>query len=512
MQREIRDKIRDLAEIGRLIADEQRKGHTVVHCHGVFDLLHPGHLRHLQEARRLGDKLVVSLTPDRFVNKGPGRPAFHEKLRLEQLAALVYVDYVVLNDSPDAVPMIQKIRPNIYVKGAEYRDHEADVTGKISEESAAVSCHGGRIHYTDDIVYSSSELINRFFDEDAIRIAPFIEELKQVYSLQEVLEKIDELQSLRVLVVGDAIIDEYQYVEPLGQSGKGVHLTAKLLEKEIFLGGALIIANHLSSFVKEVTLLTGIGASCPHTPHLVQKLAPNVTPQWIHFEDYPTLTKTRFVLQDGKNITKLFETYTSNHSLIDEKKSQQVVEFLNKQAASYDLILVCDFGNGFTNAEIVLALCEQPRFLAVNTQTNSGNRGYNVVTHYQRADFVSLNEPEMRLAAHDRYSRLETVTADIADFLNCPLVSVTRGVNGVFIHPQEGNCFVIPALTTHSIDRVGAGDSYFSLAAACAAKGFPPLLTGFMGSVAAAMGVQIVGNKESIQKVALCKYMTRLLK
>lgn len=512
MQNKICDKIRDLCSIGSIVAEEQKKGLRVVHCHGVFDLLHPGHIRHLQEAKSQGDRLVVSITPDRHVNKGPGRPAFPENLRLEQLAAFVYVDYVVLNDMPDAVSAIHKIKPDIYVKGAEYRDHETDITGKISQEAAAVESVGGKIHYTDDIVFSSSKLINRFFDEDATRIAPFIDELKKIHTLEEILSKIEDLKNLKVLVIGDAIIDEYQYVEPLGQAGKGVHFSARLLEKEVYLGGSLIIANHLSSFVGSVTLLTGIGASCPHRSGLCEKFGSNVEPHFVYFDDYPTLTKTRFVLKDGETITKLFETYTSNSPLLNKNNSEQVLSFLKEHSADFDLVLVCDFGNGFTNPEIVNALCEQPRFLAVNTQTNSGNRGYNVVTHYNRADFVSLNEPEMRLAAHDRYSRLEAVTSDIADFLNCPLISVTRGVNGVFLYPQSGVPFVIPAFTTRSVDRVGAGDSYFSLAAACAAKGYSPLLAGFIGSAAAAIAVQIVGNKEAIHKTAICKYVTRLFK
>jgi rfaE bifunctional protein nucleotidyltransferase chain/domain len=512
MQETIRSKIRDLDDIVKVVAHLKHKGASVVHCHGVFDLLHPGHLRHLQEAKRLGDKLVISVTPDRYVNKGPGRPAFPEGLRLEQLASLVYVDYVVLNDTADATAIIKKIRPTIYVKGGEYRNHSDDLTGKISEEAAAVESVGGYIHYTDDIVFSSSDLINRFLDEDANRIAPFMNLFKQRHTLDEVLSKIDQLHDLKILVIGDAIIDEYQYVEPLGQAGKGVHLSARLLEKEVFLGGSLIIANHLSSFVEKVTLLTGVGRGCPHVNRIKARLARNVTPHFVYFDTYPTLTKTRFVLQDGKTITKLFETYSSNTPLLDENEGRQVLRYLKEYGTSFDLILACDFGNGFTNPEIVSTLCEIPRFLAVNTQTNSGNRGYNVVTQYHRADFVSLNEPEIRLAAHDRYSRLETVAADLADFLGCQLFSVTRGVHGVFLHTPTEPPLMIPALTMRSIDRLGAGDSYLSLAAACAAKGYSPWIAGFLGSAAAAMGVQIVGNKEAIQRTALCKYITRLLK
>lgn len=507
----MQNKITELKDICHLVAEEQKRGGRIVHCHGVFDLLHPGHLRHLQEAKRQGDKLIVSVTPDRFVNKGPGRPAFPEKLRLEQLAALIYVDYVVLNDSSDAVTLIKKIKPDVYVKGTEYSHFDDDITKKISDEVKAVESVGGKIYFTDDIVFSSSELINRFFDEDALRIAPFIESLKQNFSVKEILEKLEALKNLKVLVVGDAIIDEYQYVDPLGQSGKGVHLTARLLEKEIFLGGSLIIANHLSSFC-HVSLLTGIGKHCPHFPIVQQLLASNVDTHFLFFDHYPTLAKTRFVLQDGKTITKLFETYSSNTPLLQKHHTDQALEFIAQRGKDFDLILVCDFGNGFTNPAIVNALCSQSTFLAINTQTNSGNRGYNVVTHYNRANFVSLNEPELRLSAHDRYSRLETVAADIVEILNCPQISVTRGVNGVFLYDSQGSSFIIPALTTQSVDRIGAGDSYFALASLCAVMKYPLLLTGFIGSAAAAMGVQIIGNKEAVNKVSLSKYITRLMK
>jgi rfaE bifunctional protein nucleotidyltransferase chain/domain len=508
----MQDKIRAISDIGNLIAVEQKNGNRIVHCHGVFDLLHPGHLRHLQEAKSQGDKLVVSITPDRFVNKGPGRPAFSENLRLEQLAALVYVDYVVLNDTPDAVSVIKKIKPDVYVKGKEYRNHDDDITQKISEEAEAVASVGGKVHYTDDIVFSSSELINKFIDEDASRIAPFIESLKRKYALTEILERVESLRSLKVLVIGDAIIDEYQYVEPLGQSGKGVHLTARTLEKEVFLGGSLIICNHLSSFCKNVTLLTGMGSQCVHLPLIQEKLATNVERHFVLYDNYPTLTKTRFVLKDGKTITKLFEIYSSNDSLLCPNLTGRVLDFIHERGREFDLILACDFGNGFTNPAIVHALCSQPNFLAVNTQTNSGNRGYNVVTHYTRADFISVNEPELRLAAHDRTSRLEMVAADIAQILNCPQISVTRGVQGVYLHNIHGSPIYVPALTTHTVDRVGAGDSYFALASLCAVKHFPLLLTGFLGSAAAAMGVQVIGNKEAVSKIALCKYVTRIMK
>src|SRR5512146_3094462 len=137
-----RGKVRTLSELGAITAQLRETGKVVVQAHGAFDLLHLGHVRHLDAARRLGDVLIVTVTADEFVNKGPGRPVFDEQLRAEMLAALEYVDWVAVNHSPDAINAIEAIRPNIYVKGQDYQNPEGDVTGKITKEREAVEAIG----------------------------------------------------------------------------------------------------------------------------------------------------------------------------------------------------------------------------------------------------------------------------------------------------------------------------------------------------------------------------------
>ena len=357
-------KIKSWQEIDEALEKDRLKGLRIVQCHGVFDLLHPGHIRHFREAKAQGDKLIVSLTPDRFVNKGPGRPAFPEHLRLESLAALADVDYVVLNDTPDAISAIQKIRPAFYVKGKEYADHAADVTGKIAEEVRAVERAGGQVYYTDDIVFSSSSLLNKYFDSMPKEVVEFLNEFKKSHSSDAILEKIESLSNLKVLVIGDAIIDEYQYTEPMGQSGKGIHMVARCLDKEVFLGGSLIIANHLAQFAKEVTLVSALGRKCPYVNFISHHLDPRVTPRFTTLEDTATLVKKRYVLKDGKTLTKLFETYSGQEEPLHPDQTGEIVHFLQKQAAQYDLVLACDFGNGFTNHPIIEAISEVPTFLA----------------------------------------------------------------------------------------------------------------------------------------------------
>ncbi len=152
-------KISDLAEILR----EIRSGKKLVLCHGVFDLLHIGHIRYFEQAKKYGDILIVTVTPDRFVNKGPERPAFPENLRAEAIAALDVVDYVAINEWPTAVETIHILKPEIYAKGSEYKDVKKDITGKIIDEENAVHAVGGNIVFTEDIVFQLFEIVKQEF-------------------------------------------------------------------------------------------------------------------------------------------------------------------------------------------------------------------------------------------------------------------------------------------------------------------------------------------------------------
>ncbi len=195
-------------------------GRRIVHAHGVFDLLHPGHIRHLDEAKALGDVLVVTITEDRHVNKGPHRPAFPEALRAESLAALQAVDHVAINRAATAVTAIDAIRPHVYVKGPDYRNAADDVTGGIVREEAAVAAAGGVLHVTEDLTFSSSALINQYLPTYPGDVQEYLRAFRERYSAGDVISFLDRLLGLRVLVVGEAIVDEYIYCDQMGKSGR----------------------------------------------------------------------------------------------------------------------------------------------------------------------------------------------------------------------------------------------------------------------------------------------------
>jgi rfaE bifunctional protein nucleotidyltransferase chain/domain len=159
-------KILPFNELAEKIHNLTAQGKTIVHCHGCFDLMHPGHIKYFQAAKRLGDILVVTVTPDRYVDKGPGRPVFNETLRAESIAALECVDFVAINQWPTAVETLRLLRPNFYVKGQEFEQLE-DKTGKLQQEYAVVKEIGAEIRFTHEIVFSSTQLLQQYFHDKA---------------------------------------------------------------------------------------------------------------------------------------------------------------------------------------------------------------------------------------------------------------------------------------------------------------------------------------------------------
>jgi rfaE bifunctional protein nucleotidyltransferase chain/domain len=505
-----KNKIFSIEALATKAIELKKNKQKIILCHGTFDLMHGGHIKYLQKAKSKGDLLFVTVTADEYVNKGPGRPVFNDSLRAENLAALACVDFVGINYELTAVGMLKKICPDLYVKGSEYQKPEEDITGNIQKEIDAVREGGGDIFYTNEITFSSSSLINDHFDVFAPETKTFLLEFKQKYSDKEIQDQIGSLLDLNVLVIGDVIIDQYHYVSPLGQTGKGNVLAVQYENEEQFAGGSIAVANHTAQFVNNVTLLSALGDRDSYEDYIRSKLEKNVAPVFTYFKDAPTLTKRRFV--DG-DLTKLFEVYFCRDEPSFKDDGKFVEKWLCDHVAEYDLVLVADFGNGFISPNMREIICSRAKFLAINTQINSGNRGYHVITNYKRANYISLNEPEIRLATHNRHDSLEHVASEVTKILGAKQCAVTRGTKGVVMFDADKKSFYrVPALSSRVVDRIGAGDAFLSLSAICLAGGLDSQIANFVGSVAAAMDVQIVCNREPVDSVSLKKYISTLLK
>lgn len=511
MVKDTKCKIKTLDELSKIIESLKKEGRKIVHCHGVFDLLHPGHIKHFEAAKRKGDILIVTLTQDKYVNRGPNRPIFNQSLRAESIAAFECVDFVAINEWATAVETIKRLRPHFYVKGSDYVKKDDDVTGKIYEEEGAVKSIGGVIHFTDEITFSSSSLINTFLTPYPEETREFLHKFKTHYAASDIINSLKETKDVKILVIGDIIIDEYHYCLGLGKSQKDNIIATKFINEEIFAGGILAAANHLAGFCKEVTLISCIGLKNDYENFAKKHLKQNIKTEFYYRKEYPTVVKRRFV--DYAFLNKLFEIcYLEDENYLTPSLENQICAYLKSNLKDFDIVLVGDFGHGLITPKIVRILCKYAKFLAVNVQTNSANLGFNVITKFPRADYICIDEPEIRLACHDKFSNLEKLVLHINKKLNCNKIIITRGHRGSLAYSKEEGFREIPIFSKEVIDRVGAGDAYFSITTPCVFKNRPMEIVGFIGNAVGAMKVLIVGNRSSIEAAPLYKYITTLLK
>ena len=271
------------------------------------------------------------------------------------------------------------------------------------------------------------------------------------------------------------------------------------------------MACHIAGFVGGVTLVTALGEDDPHEEFIRSKLQNEIEPVFFFKKNSRTLVKRRFVDMD---LLKLFEVYLADEDeLLPKELDEKACAWLDSELSNFDVVIIPDFGHGFITDKMIRTLEAKSKYMAVNTQVNSGNRGYHAISRYSRADQVSLNEPELRLATHNRYDSVEALAEKVGQIINAKHVSITRGTNGAIMLNRDNNeIHRAPVLSTKVIDRIGAGDAFLSLAGICLGGGLPSELTTFVASAAAAMDVQIVCNREPISPVNLYKYITTLLK
>jgi rfaE bifunctional protein nucleotidyltransferase chain/domain len=505
------EKIKTLSQLGQIAAEARSKGHKVVLAHGVFDILHVGHKRHLDIGKRHGDLLIVTLTTDKFVNKGPDRPVFGEKLRAEMVASLETVDYVAISPNPGAEHVIEVVKPTFYLKGSEYSDEESDVTGRIKTERVTVERYGGTVLYTEDITFSSSNLSNRvlqLYPEDA---AQFLKELRTQITAADLFKEVAAAEGKRCLVIGDTILDEYIYVEPLGKPAKENIIATKYRDREIFAGGAIATANLAAQLCRQVDLVTLLGQQESHEEFVRGHLHENVELVPFYRKGGRTTVKSRLV--DPAYVKKLIEVAYLSDEALPADEQHALNDWVDARIGDYDAVIVNDFGHGMIDSGLIDIVCRKARFLAVNAQTNSANRGFNLITKYPRADLICIDEPEARLAAMERYAPIESVLSDrLEKRIDCHVFIITHGKLGSVIYTAKEGVRRIPALTGEAIDTIGAGDAFFALAASLVATGSDPFHAAFIGNAVGAMKVRIVGQRHQITKPEILKYLSTLLK
>jgi rfaE bifunctional protein kinase chain/domain/rfaE bifunctional protein nucleotidyltransferase chain/domain len=504
------EKILNLDNLNEVILGLKSKRKKIVHCHGVFDLLHIGHIKHFQEAKSFGDILIVSITPDQFVNKGPGRPAFTSSLRLEYLAAIECIDYVVANQWPSSEEIIEIIKPNIYCKGPDYKDHKDDITGKIKDEQTAVESFGGKIVYTDDITFSSSSLLNKYGNLHSQDLESFIRKIANKHTFESIESNLKKLKKLKVLVIGESIIDQYVFCEALGKSGKEPVLVIRDLETQEYLGGALAIARHLSDFCQEVSVLSYLGEDGKYNSFIDENTENNLNLNFLSKQNSPTIVKRRFV--DNIDRKKILGVYSINDNPLSEPEEDKFIEVFDSLYQEHDLIIISDYGHGIITPKIADYVSKKNKFISLNAQVNAANIGTHNIRKYKDVDCLIVNATELQHEMRQRDGDLEKLAIKLKDAINAKYLTVTKGKEGAFLMNEKKSTTNCPGFALEVVDKIGSGDALLALLSVCIYSDIEENLALFIASLGAAQSVESIGNSSPVNKLKLLKTISHFLK
>ena len=195
-------------------------------CHGTFDIVHPGHLRHLMYAKEKADLLIASVTADVHIMKANHRPYVPQELRAANLAALEMVDFVIVDPNPTPIEQMAVLQPDFFAKGYEYFAN--GVPPKTQEELDTLAAYGGEMVFTPgDIVYSSSALIESSPPNLGIEKLLALMDSEGI-GFDDLRRTLHGLTGLKVHVVGDTIVDTYSYCSLLGATAKSPTFSVKL--------------------------------------------------------------------------------------------------------------------------------------------------------------------------------------------------------------------------------------------------------------------------------------------
>lgn len=334
----------------------------------------------------------------------------------------------------------------------------------------------------------------------------YLAELKKNFTEEKVLSILSSLAEVKVAVIGDTIIDEYAYCDNLERAKKEPILVFQYKYSENYAGGILAIANHVSEFSNDVTLITHIGADALTQELISTKLNPKINKKFFSDPKYPTLVKKRYI--SSYTGSKAFEVYNKEPDGV-KLPEDEICSYLENNLSSFDLVILADFGHGMITDRIKEIVCQKSKYLAVNVQTNSGNIGFNLITKMSRADYISLTAEELQLAMHDRKSDLKELVKKLSLHTKCKKISITLGKNGL-MHFDNWNFFYAPIFSSKVVDTVGAGDAVFSVTSLMTQKMADPNLIPFVGNCMGALAVKIRGNKEPVRSAKLNSFIQEI--
>lgn len=483
-------KVKSAEELLKILGPRPRQ-RTVIMCHGVFDVVHPGHLRHLVYAKGKADILIASLTADRHIAKGAMRPHVPQDLRALNLAAFEIVDYVLIDPNDTPLENLRRLQPDFFAKGYEYT--AAGVNPKTAEETEVVSSYGGEMIYTPgDIVYSSSRLLE--IEPPNLRTEKLLTLMDMSNITFDTLRRtIDKFRGRRVHVVGDTIVDSLTQCAMIGGQTKTPTMSVLFQERQDFIGGAAIVAQHLRAAGAEVALSTVLGDDA-----LKDLVLDGVKKNGI--ETHPIIDRTRpttnknAIVAEGYRLLKI--DTLENRSIVDDILNRLCDEIERQKGES---VVFSDFRHGIFNRHTIPALTAAiPPGVFKVADSQVASRWGNI-TEFKKFDLVTPNEREARFALADQDSGVRPLASQLYDETGCRMLILKLGDRGVLTcrsadHQALDSFFVVDSFVDRVVDAVGAGDALLAYATLSMLATGDAVIATILGSMAAAIECEADGN------------------
>lgn len=481
---------------------KERVKNKIILCHGVFDVLHLGHIKYLESAKRIckePSKLIVSITSDLYVkkNKGQHRPYFNQKTRSEFLRYIKFIDYIYVCNDETAIQSISLIKPDYYVKGPDYKiikKKKSDIN--LEREIKVLKKFGGKFELSKGITYSSSNIINynlKKFNDEQIN---FIKRIKRKYDRFFLDNFLNYLKKPNILVIGEAILDEYVFTSVLGKSSKESIINTKKINSQTYLGGSLAIANHLCNISNKVKLITYLGKNDKNNNFIKKKINKNIKLDYIEKNSSPTILKKRYLDDYTKN--KLFGSYNLNDSFLNKQEELNLLKKIKKNINNYDFVIAINYNHGLWTPKILDFVQKKSKFLVFNSQLNSSNSNTYNLNNIDNSKLLCIQELEARSELKDRESKTNILLKKLFKKNKHKNLIITSGSNGSFYKnlSEEGNC---PAFAANVVDRVGAGDIFFLVASFLLWNKIPLDLTNLLSNIAASLKITNIGHSYNLK-------------
>ena len=484
-----RHKIKTTPELLGIVGSFPRKK-TVIICHGVFDVVHPGHVRHLAYAKTRADYLVVSITADRHIKKGTYRPHIPEDLRALNLAAFEMVDFVLIDSEATSLKNLAEIQPDYFAKGFEYTS--SGLPPATQAEAHTIEAYGGKFIFTPgDVVYSSSKFLNLALPQVQIEKLLLLMERNDL-TFNSLRNTVAKLANYHVHVIGDTIVDSYTRTTFIGGQTKTPTFSVLYQGQEDYIGGAGIVSQHLRAAGAKVTFSTVLGNDAWRDYVVAGLTESGVDLLPIIDANRPTTHKNA-IIAGGYRLLKL--DTLDNRPIAEGILTQLMTALANSTAQA---VVMSDFRHGLFNRMSVPALTSAIPSGAFRVADSQVASRWGNITEFKNFDLITPNEREARFALADQDStvgRLATLLCEASGYRNLIL---KLGERGVFCSTnpthQSNQYFSIDSFSGNLVDAVGAGDALLAYSTLSMLATGSLVTAGIIGSMAAACECEVDGN------------------